>query len=41
LRWLEFRPGYAWVPWMNRLPYFASLHDDPRYIDLLRRIKVQ
>jgi len=41
-RWLEAafdaHPHHPYVPWIRHSPAFKSLHDDPRFGDLVRRM---
>lgn len=39
-RWLEiaYRDRYAFIPWVDKVPTFESLHGDPRMADLVRRL---
>jgi len=42
-RWLESSfesPRHHYLPWINYPPAFKSLHDDPRFGDLLRRMNL-
>ncbi len=32
-------PHHPYVPWIKHFPAFKPLHDDPRFGDLLRRLK--
>jgi adenylate cyclase len=36
-RWLAYEPAHPWVPWIRTWPGAESLHDDPRFQDLLDR----
>lgn len=40
--WLEaaYEARFSWMPWIAYSSAFKSLHDDPRFEDLLRRINV-
>ena len=40
-RWLEaaYKERHSFLPWINQNPFYAPLHDDPRFLDLVRRIK--
>ncbi len=42
LRWLEaaFQQRHTWIPWIGRHANFASLRGDPRFEDLLKRMKI-
>jgi hypothetical protein len=39
-RWLEisYKGRHSFLPWINKNPFYAPLHDDPRFQDLVRRI---
>jgi tetratricopeptide (TPR) repeat protein len=39
LRWLEeaLERKHSYIPWLNRVPWFAFLRDDPRFQDIARR----
>mgnify|MGYP006286573599 CR=1 FL=1 len=39
-RWLEaaFELRFSWMPWMAVYPLLSSLHDDPRYADMVNRL---
>jgi serine/threonine protein kinase/Flp pilus assembly protein TadD len=42
-RWLEAAygpPNHPYLPWMRCVPEFMPLRDDPRFADLLRRMKL-
>ena len=42
-QWLEKAfepPHHSYVPWIKHFPGFKPLHDDPRYTDLLRDMKL-
>jgi TolB-like protein/tetratricopeptide (TPR) repeat protein len=40
-RWLEaaYEQRHSYIPWLNEFPAFEPLRDDPRFQDLLRRMK--
>jgi tetratricopeptide (TPR) repeat protein len=40
-RWLEaaYKERHSFLPWINQNAFYAPLHDDPRFLDLVRRIK--
>jgi TolB-like protein/DNA-binding SARP family transcriptional activator/tetratricopeptide (TPR) repeat protein len=40
--WLEvaFASRFSWVPWIPDYPTFASLSGDPRFIDLVQRLRL-
>jgi serine/threonine protein kinase/tetratricopeptide (TPR) repeat protein len=33
-------PHHSYIPWIKHFPGFRSLRDDPRYVDLLRRMNL-
>lgn len=39
-RWLEaaFESRFSWMPWMAVYPTLSSLHDDPRYAEMVSRL---
>jgi serine/threonine protein kinase/Flp pilus assembly protein TadD len=41
-RWLEaaYKERSSFLPWINQNPFYAPLHDDPRFLDLVRRMNV-
>jgi len=41
-RWLEegFKLRFSWMPWIRQEPGFKPLHDDPRFKEMERRLKV-
>ncbi len=42
VRWLEeaFKLRFSWMPWIEKVPTLASLRDEPRFQDLVRRMKL-
>ena len=42
-RWLEkvYESRHAFFPWVRKIPAFRSLHDDPRFDDLMRRAELE
>ena len=39
-RWLAYEPAHAWLPWSRNNPNLAPLRDDPRFDELLERLKL-
>ncbi|HEY9784534.1 MAG TPA: protein kinase [Candidatus Obscuribacterales bacterium] len=41
-RWLEegFRLRFSWIPWIKQTPTLKSLHNDPRFQEMERRLKL-
>ena len=41
-RWLEesYNCRFSWIPWIKQVPTLRSLHDDPRFQEMERRLDV-
>ena len=39
-KWLAYEPHHAWVAWVAVLPWFKTLHDDPRFNDFVIRLNL-
>ena len=39
-RWLAFERPHAWLPWIRVFPWFRSLWDDSRFLDLLNKLNL-
>jgi serine/threonine protein kinase/tetratricopeptide (TPR) repeat protein len=40
LEWLNYKPHHAWMPGFRIFPWFNSLHDDPRFHELLQTMNM-
>ena len=42
IRWLEiaYETRNPWMPWIDVLPELRSLHGDPRFQQMLRRMNI-
>ena len=39
-QWLNYKPHHAWMPAFRIFSWFAPLHDDPRFHDLLKKMNL-
>jgi len=39
-RWLAYEPHHAFVAWVAVMPEFNNLHDDPRFDEFVKNLKL-